>query len=55
MSVASLPTWFTITEAAEHAKLKSGLGPLDPDGDPRSPKPLSTSIQPVKPEARPSA
>ncbi len=34
----------------ERRKVDSGLGPLNPDGDPRSPKPLSTAVSPVKPE-----
>lgn len=42
-------------DAAEHAKLDSGLGPLNPDGDRRTPKPINGSVSPIRPEPRASA
>lgn len=42
-------------DAKEHAGVNSGLGPLDPDGDRRNPKPMSDAVQEIKPEARASA
>ena len=35
-------------KAAEHADVQSGLQPLDPDGDPRNPKPMNAAIENVK-------
>lgn len=42
-------------DAAEHAKQDSGLGPMNPDGDRRSPKPANASVAPIKPEPRAAA
>jgi hypothetical protein len=42
-------------DAAEHAKVDSGLGPMNPDGDRRDPKPLGSSISQIKQEPRSAA
>lgn len=42
-------------DAREHEDSDSGLGPLNPDGDRRNPRPINDAVQPIKPEARPSA
>lgn len=44
-----------IDAAKDQIDVSSGLGPMNPDGDPRAPKPTSTSVQGVKPEQRPAA
>jgi hypothetical protein len=42
-------------DAAEHAKVDCGLGPLNPEGDRRNPKPANSGISDVKPETRATA
>jgi len=41
-----------MADAAEHAKLDSGIGPLNPDGDRRNPRPANTSVAQVATEPR---
>lgn len=43
------------SDAREHAGISSGLGPLNPDGDRRAPKPQSTAVLPVSAEKREAA
>lgn len=40
---------------AEYAKLDSGLGPLNPEGDPRQPKSVNSAVSEIRSEPRPSA
>lgn len=42
-------------ECAEHSALRSGLDPIDTDGDPRAPKPINSSLSHIKTEQRPGA
>ena len=40
------------SDAADFAKVDSGLGPLNPDGDRRNPKPANSGVAPLQPDDR---
>lgn len=42
-------------DAKDHAAIDSGLGPLNPKGDRRNPRPANASVTPVQPESRTAA
>jgi hypothetical protein len=41
-------TDFAVGQARDQAELKSGLEPLNPDGDPRAPRPLNKDVSALK-------
>lgn len=54
--IFAAPTLDEVEELAkERGTVHTGLEPLNPDGDPRAPRPLNASIQVVKTEERPTA